>query len=69
MKDKQPPVNGSRRNFFGSIATLGVASVGGALLYRQGLAGPEESVKAPPVADKGYSETDHIRKYYETARG
>lgn len=69
MKDDQRPVNGARRSFFGSIAALGVASVGGALIYRHGTAGPEQSVKATPVASKGYSETDHIRKYYETARG
>lgn len=69
MKQKQPPVNGSRRTFFGSVAALGVASVGGALIYRQGLAGPEPSVKTAPPASKGYSESEHIRKYYETARG
>lgn len=70
MTDKQQPVNGSRRTFFRSLAALGVASGGGALLLRQGLASeaPSEGASAP-AASKGYSETDHIRKYYDTARG
>lgn len=69
MKDKQASVNGARRHFFRSLAALGAASAGGALLLRNGLAAevaPEQPGSAPSA---GYRETDHIRKYYETARG
>jgi len=69
MTEQQPPVNGSRRTFFRSIAALGVASGGGALILRHGLAGQNEPKQPTQVAGTGYRETDHIRKYYDTARG
>lgn len=69
MTDKEQPVNGSRRTFFRNLAALGVASGGAALIYRQGFAGQDEPTAVTQTGGKGYHETAHIRKYYDTARG
>lgn len=69
MKERQKQVRGSRRAFFRSVAGLGVAAGTGALILRYGSEAQARptAVKAP--SGQGYVETDHIRKYYETARG
>ncbi|MFW5969607.1 MAG: hypothetical protein ACOCP9_03130 [Halofilum sp. (in: g-proteobacteria)] len=70
MKERQKQVHGSRRAFFRSVAGLGVAAGSGALILRYG---PDAQAQASgaeaPKDNKTYVETDHIRKYYETARG
>lgn len=70
MKHEQPHINGARRGFFRAVAGMGVVAGSGALILRGGFtettATPAE--KKPPEST-GYRETDHIRKYYETARG
>lgn len=70
MKPNQREIRGDRRAFFRTVAGLGVAAGTGALIMRGGLAqasAPEPSAAPPNKA--GYRETEHIRKYYETARG
>ncbi len=71
MKERQKQVRGSRRAFFRSVAGLGVAAGTGALILRYG-SGAEAQASSgaeAPKGNQGYVETDHIRKYYETARG
>jgi hypothetical protein len=59
--------NGNRRTFMKRLAILG----GVALLWggdtRAGSA-PKESPLPPESRDQGYRLTEHIKKYYETAR-
>ena len=70
MKERQKQVRGSRRAFFRSVAGLGVAAGTGALILRYGSGTPAQASGAEaPKGKQGYVETDHIRKYYETARG
>lgn len=70
MKDEQPDINGARRGFFRAVAGMGVVAGSGALILRGGFTQAEAppAEKQPPEG-AGYRETDHIRKYYETARG
>jgi len=70
MKHEQPDINGARRGFFRAVAGMGVAAGTGALILRGGFTHTAEppAQKQPPESSQ-YRETDHIRKYYETARG
>lgn len=54
-----------RRSFL-KLAGAGVATAGGALAAGGSAAAAE---KAPEKPGALYRETDHIRKYYELARG
>lgn len=67
MQDSQPKP--SRRGFFfGAAATGAVAAVAVAL---PGLQTSEVSVQEPrPMPEKGggYSLSDHVKRYYKTAR-
>lgn len=70
MKERQKQVRGSRRAFFRSVAGLGVAAGTGALILRYGSGAQAQASGAEaPKGSQGYVETDHIRRYYETARG
>ena len=69
MKHDKPEINGSRRGFFRAVAGAGVAAGTGALILRNGATPPARSEPQEVAASAGYRETDHIRKYYETARG
>lgn len=69
MKERQKQVRGSRRAFFRSVAGLGVAAGTGALILRHGSEAQAGSAEVKAPTGQGYVETDHIRKYYETARG
>ena len=59
-------INKSRRNFL-LAAGLGSAGVAAAVLM-PAAAQAEPAEKAEEPQGKGYHLTDHIRKYYETAR-
>jgi hypothetical protein len=67
MQDSQP--NPSRRGFFfGAAATGAVAAVAVAL---PGVQAPEAALQEPkPAPEKGggYSLSDHVKRYYQTAR-
>lgn len=69
MKERQKQVRGSRRAFFRSVAGLGVAAGTGALILRYGSDTQARPTGVEAPSGQGYVETDHIRKYYETARG
>lgn len=70
MKPEQREIRGDRRAFFRTVAGLGVAAGTGALIMRGGLAQASATeTGATPPSKAGYRETEHIRKYYETARG
>lgn len=69
MKKQQQRVRGGRRTFFRNVAGLGVAAGTGALILRNGPAPQPQKAQAKVASGAGYRETDHIRKYYETARG
>lgn len=73
MKDAREVEKPSRRRFLQTLLSAGGATVAGIAVARAGWL-PEQRVVAPskkadatPPAT-GYHETDHIRRYYETAR-
>ena len=68
MKREYREVSGARRGFFRAVAGLGVGAAAGALILRGRAPEPAPSPRAEGSASRGYRETDHIRKYYETAR-
>jgi hypothetical protein len=61
---KKDQINSSRREFF-KKAGLGAGAAAVAVAAPQ--AGAVEAV-ATPTKGAGYTETDHVRKYYELAR-
>lgn len=70
MKPDQREIRGDRRAFFRTVAGLGVVAGTGALILRGGHArASSPGSSEAPQSKAGYRETDHIRKYYETARG
>jgi len=68
MKRDQGQINGARRGFFRVVAGAGVAAGAGALILRSGTAEQEPVARAAAPEQASYRETDHIRKYYDTAR-
>ena len=56
-----------RRRFLGAIAAAGTTAAVVASLASPVTAELEEAAK-PEGPQEGYRETDHIRRYYETAR-
>ena len=66
MKNEKSKTSGARREFL-KTATLGVgaAAVAGTLLK-----GDDAKAKTPlkSLEGAGYSETEHVKKYYELAR-
>lgn len=59
-----------RRGFFKRLAGVGIAGAGALVLARADASErePETSVAPAPAQAKGYQETEHVRRYYETAR-
>lgn len=68
MKREQREVSGARRGFFRTVAGIGVAAGAGALILRGHVPEPVRASTSAEPAGRGYRETSHIRKYYETAR-
>jgi len=70
MKKHPREVQGDRRAFFRAVAGVGVLAGTGAVILRTsgGALSGARSPAADAVPNAGYRETDHIRKYYETAR-
>lgn len=69
MRPSQSEIRGDRRAFFRTVTGPGVAAGTGALIMRGGVvqaSGAGQGAAAPKTS--GYRETDHIRKYYKTAR-
>lgn len=60
-------LSGNRRTFLKRAALfgwLGVLLVSG----RPAAAGPKKELPAPSPASQGYRLTEHVKRYYETAR-
>jgi len=69
MTSKQPKVQGARRAFFRNVAAMGAAAATGTLLMRAASTAQADSGQVPEDTGQAYRETNHIRKYYDTARG
>ena len=67
MQDSQPKP--SRRGFFFGVAATGAAAA--AVMALPGVHAPEVAVaptKLPPEKGGGYSLSEHVERYYKTAR-
>ena len=62
---KKEEINAGRRDFF-KKAGLGAGAA--AIAVTASKAGAVEAVSTPSEKGSGYTETDHVRKYYELAR-
>jgi len=63
MSDRPEKPTAKRREF---LKFVGLGSVAGAATL---VTGRSAAADVPQAEIRGYRETDHIRKYYETARG
>lgn len=61
-------VDPRRRGFLRAAAGAGALGTLAALSGEAAAAAPASAAPAEPAQPKGYHETDHIRKYYATAR-
>lgn len=66
MKQDQPKA--SRRGFFLGAAAAGAAAAAVTALPR--VSAPVEAAKLPPAPENGggYSLSEHVKRYYQTAR-
>ncbi|HEY9536125.1 MAG TPA: formate dehydrogenase [Kiloniellaceae bacterium] len=62
MSNKKEEINAGRRDFF-KKAGLGAGAAAVSMTAAKAVA-----VEATPSKKSGYTETDHVRKYYELAR-
>jgi formate dehydrogenase region TAT target len=63
-----PGTNLKRRGF---LLTLGVGGVGAAAVAARSMTGAAIDVEpavTTPAGDKGYAETEHVRRYYRTMK-
>jgi hypothetical protein len=61
-----PGVHPQRRNF---LLALGAGGAGAAIVAARSLSGGSVAPDAAPVPEgKGYALTDHVRRYYRTAK-
>ena len=65
----QPPSKLSRRTVFVGAGTVGAMAAAASLLPSvQSAAGAPAAVPKAPANGGGYSLTDHVKQYYQTAR-
>ncbi len=65
-----PSARVGRRGLVVGAGVAGVAAVAAAVLTRRGAeALPVSPAKPARVAGEGYRETEHVLRYYDTARG
>ncbi|HER63134.1 MAG TPA: formate dehydrogenase [Desulfobacteraceae bacterium] len=62
-----PNYSDERRSFLKTVMLFGGAAAG-ASLTRGALASDRPALMLPEKSGKGYRETEHISKYYQTAR-
>ena len=61
-----PRIHPQRRNF---LLALGAGGAGAAIVAARALSGGSVAPDAAPTPEsKGYTETDHVRRYYRTAK-
>ncbi|MDP1901932.1 MAG: formate dehydrogenase [Rubrivivax sp.] len=58
----------SRRRLFAGAGTAGAVAVVAAVLPGAKSAAPVAASVAPPSAEGGYRLSEHVKRYYETAR-
>ena len=60
-----PRIHSQRRNF---LLALGAGGAGAAIVAARALSGGAVAADAVPPEGKGYTVTDHVRRYYRTAK-
>ncbi len=61
-----PRIHPQRRNF---LLALGAGGAGAAIVAARALSGGSVAPDTAPIPEsKGYTETDHVRRYYQTAK-
>ncbi len=61
-----PQARSQRRNF---LLALGAGGAGAAIVAARALSGGSVAPDTAPIPEsKGYTETDHVRRYYRTAK-
>lgn len=70
MTDRAHPESGARRTFLKAAVAASGAT---ALASRPAMSAPEAAPSTdiqpePPPEQRGYRETEHVRRYYETLR-
>ena len=61
-----PRIHPQRRSF---LLALGAGGAGAAIVAARALSGGSLAPDAAPIPEsKGYTETDHVRRYYRTAK-
>ena len=58
----------SRRTLFAGASAVGAAAVAASALPLLKPAAPAVAVALPKAADAGYQLTEHVERYYQTAR-
>ena len=58
----------SRRTLFAGAATVGAVAAAATLLPGVQPAAASPEVKSPPENGGGYQLTEHVKRYYQTAR-
>lgn len=66
MSSEDKKVESEQRRTFLKLGGAGVAAGGAAVVLRSGVAESADVKAKAPAA--GYSETAHVKKFYETAR-
>lgn len=65
---KEPESTVSRRTLFAGAGTIGAVAAAATLLPGVGESIPIPEVKTQPENGGGYQLTDHVKRYYHTAR-
>lgn len=70
MSDPKSSPTATRRSLFAGVGTLGAVAAVAAVAPRLLPAEPKPVAQAQPEADPagGYQLTDHVKRYYQTAR-
>ena len=65
MKDEEKTQRFERRKFLSVVVAAGATAAVGAACTKNR---DDRSSGAPDIPQQGYQETEHVRRYYETAR-
>ena len=65
---EKPKSRLSRRTLFAGAGTVGAVAAAATLLPGVQPAAAVPEVKAPPANGGGYQLTEHVKRYYQTAR-
>jgi len=65
VKDEEKTQRFERRRFLSVVVAAGATAAVGAACTKNK---EERATGAPDIPQEGYRETEHVRRYYETAR-